>query len=175
VDRAQPLDAEFADYFEETGHNVKLGFRDYWHRIDGINLLGYPLTEEFVENGVTVQYFERARLEYRNGRIEWGLLGRELTEGRFFRNVPFFPSEEDNVYFGPTEHSLSGPFLELWRDNGGLETFGFPISESYKEDGSEYQWFERARFEWHPYLPEGKRMVLGQLGKEILQRRGWVR
>lgn len=174
TDRAQPLDPEIADYAPETGHNIKLGFRDYWRSIDGIYLLGYPLTEEFEENGISVQYFERGRLEFRDGKIVWGLVGRELTAGQFFRTVPFFPSEENRAYFGPTGHSVSGPFLQVWRDNGGLETLGYPISESFKEDGSEFQWFERARLEWHPTLPEGKRIVLGQLGKELLQRRGWL-
>jgi hypothetical protein len=174
-DRAQPEDPEVSAFFEQTGHNVKFGFRDYWFNNDGVSLLGYPLTEEFVENGIPVQYFERARLEYRDGKIGWGLVGRELTEGEFFRPVRFFPSEDDNVYFGPTQHSVSGPFLEFWRDNGGLETFGYPLSESFKEDGSEYQWFERARFEWHPFMPEGERIVLGLIGKEVLQKRGWIK
>jgi hypothetical protein len=28
-------------------------------------ILGFPISEEFRENGVTVQYFERARFEWR--------------------------------------------------------------------------------------------------------------
>ncbi|MDQ3930942.1 MAG: hypothetical protein M3328_17585, partial [Chloroflexota bacterium] len=175
TDRAEPLDPAVSDYFPQTGHNIAHGFRDYWLNNGGLRLLGYPLTEEFVENGVIVQYFERVRLEYRNKKIAWGLLGTELTAGQFFQSVPFFPSKEDNVYFGPTQHSVSGPFLDFWRDNGGLATFGFPLSESFKDDGSEYQWFERARFEYHPYLPEGKRIVLGNIGTEALRKRGWLR
>jgi hypothetical protein len=174
-DRVQPLDPSFSSYFPQTGHNIKHGFRDYWINNGAEGLLGYPLTEEFTENGATVQYFERVRLEYRNGKIIWGLLGTELTAGRFFKTVRFFPSEDNKVYFGPTQHSASGPFLQFWRDNGGLDTFGYPISESYKDDGSEYQWFERARLEWHSNLPEGKRIVLGLLGKEALQKRGWIK
>jgi len=122
-----------------------------------------------------VQYFERARLEYRDGRVRLGLLGIELTKGTFYRTVPFFPSEDNNVYFGGTGHSLSGPFLEFWRENGREGIFGYPISESFNEDGSEYQWFERARFEWHPYRPEDDRIVLGNIGTEELKKRGWLR
>jgi hypothetical protein len=175
TDRAKPLDPGVSDYFEATGHNITHGFRDYWKASGDVRLLGYPLTEEFVENGVSVQYFERVRLEYRNNKIVWGLLGTELTQGQFFRTVRFFPSEDNNVYFGPTQHSVSGPFLTFWRDNGGLETFGYPLSESFKEEGIEYQWFERALFEWHADLPEGKQLLLGQLGKRALQKRGWIR
>ncbi|HUP27310.1 MAG TPA: hypothetical protein VM409_02670 [Chloroflexia bacterium] len=175
TDRVTALDPATSDFFEETGHNIRTGFRDYWKENGGLRLLGYPLTEEFVENGVSVQYFERVRLEYRNKKITWGLLGTELSQGLFFRPVKFFPSEDNNVYFGPTQHSVSGPFLEFWRDNGGLETFGYPLSESFKEEGVEYQWFERARFEWHTDFPEGQKLQLAQLGKISLQKRGWIR
>jgi hypothetical protein len=174
-DKAEPLDPSVAAYFPQTGHNVKYGFRDYWTNNDGLRLLGYPLTEEFEENGASVQYFERARLEYRNGKIVWGLVGTELTKGRYFKPVRFFPSEDTNIYFGPTQHSLSGPFLAFWRDTGGVNTLGYPISESIKDDGSEYQWFERGRIEWHPWLPEGQQIVLGLVGRELLQARGWIK
>ncbi|HET9494281.1 MAG TPA: hypothetical protein VFR15_08630, partial [Chloroflexia bacterium] len=175
TDPVPPGDPEVADYFPETGHNVRYGFRDFWRDNGGLRLFGYPLTEEFVENDIPVQYFERARLEYRDGRVQLGLLGRELTQGTFFRTIPFFPSEDDNVYFGATGHSLSGPFLEFWRENGREPVLGYPLSEPYREDGSEYQWLERARLEWHPYLPEDERIVLGNIGTEALKKRGWLR
>jgi photosystem II stability/assembly factor-like uncharacterized protein len=174
TDRAEPLDPSVADYFEQTGHNVAHGFRDFWKARGDVTQFGYPITEEFSENGVVVQYFQRARFEYRDGNVVLGRVGTELTQGQFFRPVPFFPSEDDNVYFGATGHSVSGPFLEFWRERGQEELLGYPVSESFKEDGSEYQWFERVRFEWHPYLPEGNRIVLGNVGVELLQKRGWL-
>jgi hypothetical protein len=175
TDPVQAGDPEIADFFPETGHNIRHGFRDFWRANGGLALFGYPLTEEFVENDIPVQYFERARLEYRDGRVQLGLLGRELTRGTFFRTIPFFPSEDDNVYFGVSGHSLSGPFLDFWRENGREAVLGYPLSEPYREDGSEYQWLERARLEWHPYLPEDKRIVLGNIGTEALKQRGWLR
>ncbi len=175
TDRAQPGNPEVSDYFPQTGHNITHGFRAYWKENGDVGLFGYPLTEEFAENGVTVQYFERVRLEYRDNKIVWGLLGTELTKDLFFRTVRFFPSEDNNVYFGPTQHSVSGPFLEYWRNNGGLETFGYPLSESFVEGRIEYQWFERARFEWHLDNPDGNQFMLSQLGKLSLQKRGWIR
>ena len=176
TDRTQPFDPAVSTYFEETGHNIKYGFRDFWRTNGGLLTFGYPLTEEFVENGVTVQYFERARLEYRDNKVGIARLGAELTAGQFFQTVRFFPSTDDNVYFGPTQHSVSGPFLEYWRDVGGLATLGFPLSESFiVESGDEYQWFERGRLEFHPNFPTGKRIVLGQIGKEALQKKRWIR
>ncbi|MFN8513875.1 MAG: hypothetical protein U0232_16840 [Thermomicrobiales bacterium] len=64
-------------YFPETGHNVAPRFMTYWLANGGLAQFGYPIAEEFarvplVEEGTgrelapdgTVQYFERARLEY---------------------------------------------------------------------------------------------------------------
>jgi murein DD-endopeptidase MepM/ murein hydrolase activator NlpD len=54
-------------YFPETGHTLSEGFLDYWRRNGGLKVFGYPLSEEMGEDGVTVQYFERARFEYHAG------------------------------------------------------------------------------------------------------------
>ncbi len=160
-------------YFEETGHNLGRGFRTYWQANGGLAQFGYPLTDEYTENGIIVQYFERARFEFRDGQTTLARLGAELTAGQFFRPVAFFPSTDTNVYFGATSHSVEGPFLTFWQDNGREALLGYPLSESFKDDGSEYQWFERARFEWHGTLPEGHQIVLGNIGTEALQQKGW--
>lgn len=175
VQRAQPLDPSVADYFEQTGHNVRHGFRDFWRDNGGVAQFGYPLTEEFVEGGVDVQYFERARLEYQDGKVAVGRIGAEMIAGKFFRPIPFFPSQDTNVYFGATGHSIEGPFLDFWRANGREPLLGLPLSESFNEDGSDYQWFERARLEWHPYLPKGSRIALGNIGTDLLKKRGWLK
>ncbi len=178
-DPVPPGDPEVSDYFEETKHNITHGFRSYWHANGGLARFGYPLTEEFVENGVSVQYFERARFEFRDGRVVLGSIGTELAQGMTgqpFRPIPFFVSTDDNIYFGPTRHSISGPFLDYWRANGRIDGMGYPISEAYSpRDGLEIQWFERARFEWHRNLPEGRRIALANIGTELLQKRGWIK
>ena len=56
-------------YFEQTGHNVGPRFLAYWEANGGLAQFGYPLSEEFAETledgkPYTVQYFERARLEW---------------------------------------------------------------------------------------------------------------
>ena len=50
--------------FEGAGFGIEAGFRDYWHANDGEVRFGLPISGEFSEDGVTVQYFERARLEW---------------------------------------------------------------------------------------------------------------
>jgi hypothetical protein len=175
-DRVGPLDSAIADYYQETGHNVRQGFRDWFRSNGGVGFLGYPLTEEFVENGVPVQYFERGRLEYRDGQVSLARLAAELIEGQSFPKPRPFPSTDNNAFFDATGYSASGPFLTFWRNYGGLRTLGYPLSESFiVESGDEYQWFERARLEFHPNFPEGRRIVLGTIGTEALRKKGWIR
>jgi spore germination protein len=93
--------------------------------------------------------------------------------------IPAFPSTPTRVYFPQTGHSLSGGFLTYWRAHGGLPIFGYPISEEIHEvsptDANPYtvQYFERARFEWHPeYRGTPAEFQLGLLGAWALQQRG---
>jgi hypothetical protein len=51
-------------YFPETGHTLSYGFLNYWKSNGGLKVFGFPLSEEIAEDGLTVQYFERARFEY---------------------------------------------------------------------------------------------------------------
>ena len=57
-------------FVPETGHRLLGGFRDFYTRAGGAAVLGFPITEELVEDGVTVQYFERAVLEYVPGQAQ---------------------------------------------------------------------------------------------------------
>jgi len=70
-------------YFDVTRHNVCGNFVDFWNEFGGLFVFGYPVTEPFEENGLTVQYFERGRLEYQPGvwpeRLDV-LLGRLAAE-----------------------------------------------------------------------------------------------
>jgi type VII secretion-associated serine protease mycosin len=90
------------------------------------------------------------------------------------------PTTSEQHYFPETRHTLSGDFLRYWQRQGGLEIFGFPISEVYRETGSDgtahlVQFFERHRLELHPNQPEPYRVQLSRLGDEVLalQGRSW--
>src|SRR5205814_4192261 len=74
-DPAEPGDPAVFTYFPETKHNLGHGFRDFWQANGGLAQFGFPITEELVENGVSVQYFERARFEYRDGSVTLARLG----------------------------------------------------------------------------------------------------
>ncbi|MDQ5824376.1 MAG: hypothetical protein M3441_09235, partial [Chloroflexota bacterium] len=148
-------------YFPQTGHNLTGEFLKYWQAHGGLAIFGYPLTEAFTEGGYTVQYFERNRFELHPENqppynVLLGRLGADLTRGRTFAGVAPFESSPGHVYFPETRHSLHFGFLGYWERNGGLAQFGYPLSEEIREisptDGKEYtvQYFERARFEYHP-------------------------
>jgi hypothetical protein len=67
--RAFPPVAPFASnpghrYFAATGHSVQGDILRFWDAAGGLPIFGLPLSEELVEDGHTVQYFERARLEH---------------------------------------------------------------------------------------------------------------
>ena len=55
-------------------------------------------------------------------------------------------------------------FLEFFDAHGGLKQFGYPISNLESHDGRFVQFFQKARFEWHPEYPSGQRVQLGDLG-----------
>jgi hypothetical protein len=97
-DRNFPKIAPFPDapdrrYFPETGHSLSSGFKKYWDDHGNVSTFGFPISEELTENGITVQYFERGRLEYHpelpeNQRITLGRLGAELLEARGWIKPP---------------------------------------------------------------------------------------
>src|SRR5439155_727731 len=83
---------------------------------------------------------------------------------------PLTPTDR---YYPETGHTLGEPFKSNWLAKGGLAVFGYPISEPYSDDsGLKVQWFERARFEYHPDLPPQFVVSLGLLGVEALDQAG---
>ncbi|NJP06243.1 MAG: hypothetical protein HC837_11770 [Chloroflexaceae bacterium] len=59
----------------------------------------------------------------------------------------FLPPVE---YMPQTGHNVWGPFLAFYKEHGGVDLFGYPITEVLEESGLLVQYFERARFEVHP-------------------------
>ncbi|HEY8598523.1 MAG TPA: hypothetical protein VIL85_08840 [Thermomicrobiales bacterium] len=74
--------------------------------------------------------------------------------------------------FPQTGKQVCGRFLEYWRANGGLAQQGLPLSDPFDErsdvNGQTYkvQYFERARFEYHPENQAPYDVLLGLLGGE---------
>ena len=176
-------------WFPETGHYLSGRFRQYWEERGGLFVFGFPLTETYYEvstdgNTYLTQYFERARFEYHPENaapydVLLTLVGNEVTADRRGEE-PFVPVANPNdgrAYFADTGHTLGGAFLDFWTQYGGLQNFGFPLSEEFVElnsvDGKPYtvQYFERGRWELHPEIADPKYAVLlGLMGLERANR-----
>ena len=88
-------------------------------------------------------------------------------------------------FFPQTGHNICGAILSTWRASGlefdgkrgkrpdeSLALFGLPISEPQQEttEGGQtllVQWFERARFEYHPENHAPYDVLLGRLGSAL--------
>ena len=171
--------------FAETGFCIGGTIRDYWERNGGLAVFGYPIAAQRTETvegtwTVPVQWFERDRLEDHTNEgkgILAGRLGARWLEvqGRPWQTYSGAPGPGDPkqcTFFAQTGHLLCGRFRTYWERNGGLERFGYPITEVFNEkvEGRELvvQYFERRRMEYHPEL-EGTpyEVLLGLLGREL--------
>jgi hypothetical protein len=147
-------------------------------------------------NRYMYQWFERTRIEWhppvtgKAGDVLLGLLGVERL-GQLGR-TPEPPAAERKSqecrYFPETGHNVCNQqgnlgFKGYWESHGlqdlsrtaeanSLLLFGYPITEAQEEksstDGKTYvtQWFQRARFEWHPENGDNFKVLLGLIGNE---------
>jgi len=178
---APPAPSTGKRFFAETSHSLGDPFLAYWTSNGGLAQFGYPLTEAFSEKSVddgktyTVQYFERARFEHHPEQagtpyeVLLGFLGKAF-------HPPDAPVKAagDARFFAETGHNLSGRFRTYWEQRGGLAIYGLPLTEEFDEisptNGQKYrvQYFERARFEHHPENPAPYDVLLGQLGRQLI-------
>ena len=92
-------------YVPETDHVVKFGFKTVWEQSGEEAFLGYPLTEEYIVDGITYQVFERGKLAWKPGAYVWFVPVGELlvrkydldTEPRPQGNIPIY----DEALFVP--------------------------------------------------------------------------
>lgn len=67
------------------------------------------------------------------------------------------------LYFQETGHSLSGSFLEYFQKQGGVERFGFPITEELADGERIVQYFQKALLIRSATDSEAELAPLGQL------------
>jgi len=64
----RPVSADDASpdtsYFPQTQHTLANPFKTFWEENKLLKFLGYPISQAQEQAGLTVQYFERGRLEY---------------------------------------------------------------------------------------------------------------
>jgi len=73
------------------------------------------------------------------------------------------------VYIDQTGQSLDQVFLDVWREGGGANSYGYPITpEITLDNGHVVQYFGYARFEYWPEGDaEGKHFHFGNIGEEL--------
>jgi hypothetical protein len=183
-----------ARFFPETGQSVGGRLLEYWNQSGGLPVFGLPLEAEAdrqtLDGRYRMQLFERNRLELHpeNARpydVLLGRLGGDLLykQGRPWETLPREQPRAGCKYFAETQHNLCEPFLSYWRTHGlefgdpgvsereSLALFGLPLTSVNVEsnpDGwtGQTQWFERARFEFHPENNNPYKVLLGRLGAE---------
>lgn len=180
--------------FPETGQTVGERLLEYWNQNGALPVFGLPLNaqaEQQTNDGkFQAQLFERNRLELHpeNARPYDVLLGRLGTDilfkqGRPWETLPKDQPKPGCLFFKETGQNLCEPFLSYWRSKGldlgdpgisvreSLALFGYPVTKVNTERNGDgwtgaTQWFERARFEYHPENPNPYKVLLGRLGAE---------
>ncbi len=160
-----------------TGYDVASEFASFYSSSGGLSNFGYAISAPATESGRTVQYFERQRFENHPElagtpyQVELGRLGADVAQSSGLNtSAPFAPlpgntaSDANCTFYSQTGHRLCAGFRNYWGGNGvefgdpgvsfreSLALFGYPISEEFIDpaSGLDVQYFERARFEYHP-------------------------
>lgn len=168
------------------------GFRSdmpstYWLRFEGARRVDVLWNTDRADQTVRIPCNCREALVRRwNGEVRYviyavdGTIDLKLDE----QGSPVYlefnpPTASGGRTFRETGHALRGSFRAFWENNGGLQRFGFPLTEEVAEPepGSGrprmVQYFERARFEYFPELAGTPYEVqLGHLGTAVLNRFG---
>jgi hypothetical protein len=177
------IEGRFAEYWRQNGGLPIFGFP-----------LNAARQERIEGKSSLVQLFERNRFELhpetrRPYDVLLGRLGDERLGqiGRNWQNDPKLSGAPGDLCFfaKQTGHATCSEFFLYFRNHGlefdgkkgfseaeSIALFGLPITEAAQETGSDgryylTQWFERARFEYHPDQPAPYKVLLGRLGAEV--------
>lgn len=161
-----------ARYYEETGLNVSGSFLAFYDAHGGATLFGYPLTRAYQEEGRLVQVFQRAKMELHEGGPGGSYVTLAPLGEMLWQREPPIPTDEipmpdhaGKQYFAETGHTVCFSFLDFYRSHGGVDVFGYPITEWFVEpDGRIVQYFQHVKMEWHPENTASQRTQLGMVG-----------
>jgi hypothetical protein len=178
-----------SQFFPETNQTSQNAFYDFWLAHGQLPILGLPLSPAYrMNNQLVVQVYERAVMEWhpentQENRVQLQRLGdsslNQLQNGQTgektgdkARATPPRPCtpDQDCETFAATNHTVVGVFRDYWLANGGLATFGYPLTEEQRvcQDRAATmcytsQYFERNQFEYHPEI-NGGTILLRRLG-----------
>lgn len=183
----QCISGRFAAFWNTNGALPVFGYP--------ITAQGNELNRDTNQTYLT-QWFERNRFEQHPENkapydVLLGRLGDDRLRqlGRDWQTEPRESGPQAGcLWFDATGHNVCNQapgkgFLAYWQANGlrdpllnaygkSLALFGLPLTTPKMETNSSgdtvlTQWFERARFEWHPDKPDPYKVLLGLLGNEV--------
>jgi hypothetical protein len=166
-----PAQQTIGHYFSQTGHNLTGEFWAFYQSVpDADVIFGMPITEQFTTadgSGLAVQYFEKVRFELHpdqpvGQRVLLSPLGSKLYKA----GAPSINQTTPGACRTLNGFGICYEFLAFFDQHGGHTRFGNPISAfEFQPDGRLVQYFERARFEWHPELAAGQNVLLADFGR----------
>ena len=182
------LEGQFLTYWRTNGGLPVFGY-PITAKADEMNAdTGVSYPTQWLERNRMETHAENAGTAY---EVLLGLLGKDRLR-QLGRDPNTEPRESGPkagcVWFEQTGHNVCDQangvgFKTYWQSNGlkisgldkygqSLQLFGLPLTEPKMETNSSgdtvmTQWFERARFEWHPGNPDQYKVLLGLLGKEV--------
>jgi hypothetical protein len=174
VTRAQ---SDQPEYFPDTGHTITGKFYELYYAADNpIAVYGSPITDAFPDkDGNLVQYFQKARFELnKNGEIFKTPLGQIfLNENEAgIESINISDSSSVCRNFEETGYSVCYDFLEFFEKNGGVNQFGYPISNRLIRANRTSQYFEYALLEFYPERPAGLKVSVADLGRQYFDKLG---
>ena len=150
-------------------YEVGAAFAPFYAAHGGERVFGPAIGPPTDEDGVQVQYFTNARLEYHPDAMPDQRV--RLTPLLVLRHRPPdppapLPAADDTsaVYYAVTGHSIRDRFLVFYNEYGGPTVFGYPLTEVIVEGGRQLQYFEYAILYWDPDAAPGARVRLAPLG-----------
>jgi len=154
--------------FPETGFTVRGAFYQFYKQYPHpLIVFGYPISDEVrnTRTRVLSQYFQKARFDLVDGKIQLADLGQMMYDGSGSAPRGYKPTSGACRLFEATQKRVCYDFLTFYDQNQGTELFGNPISEFIElPDKRIVQYFERARLEWRPSNVVSQWVVVSDLG-----------
>jgi hypothetical protein len=158
----------------EQGISVHPIIWRYWKMHGGSASFGAPLAPPEARGARVQQVFQAGILEYRPDQADTPYLVQFIPLGRFMQpgsQATAIDTPPDAQRFTETGYAIHGVFASTWQ-RGGLNLYGFPLSEEYlgiAADGTRrpMQIFERAVF---TFYEEDQDVRLAPLGWAALIR-----
>ncbi len=144
------------EYYAETGHNIDDPFLEVWRQAGGVEVVGYPLSEERFnpDTGGVEQYFEGIVLvNAPDANGQWVTQGLPLGDATINSLAPASARTavsgcasglSDCQFFPDTGHTVSGAIATQWTSGGGALLYGLPRSEPFRADNVTRQVFAHA-------------------------------